>query len=219
MPSSRKLQGTLDVTARAITPSGGVDYVQPLDVTDARDVRRDVNCVVRDHGGIDVLVNNASAVDPRPHPNLESVDRMHSTNARAALLCNAACVPHLAERGGQILSFSPPLPGLERWLSTMPAYAMSKYGMTMATLAFAHEVRANSLWPKRTVRTAATRMLEDKTGVPYFTQGRSPDYFAEAARDLLVRADAPTGRMFLDEHILPHAPDEAPLDIFVREHD
>ena len=101
----------------------------------------------------------------------------------------------------------------------MPAYAMSKYGMTMATLAFAHEVRANTLWPKRTVRTAATRMLEDKTGVPYFSRGRSPEYFAEAARDLLAGPSTVTGRMFLDEHILAHEPDDAPLDAFVREDD
>lgn len=213
-PSSRKLQGTLVGTARAIAAEGGVAFIQPLDVTDARAVRRAVDAVAREHGGLDVLVNNASAVDARRRPSQESVDRMHATNARAALACNAAAAPHLARAGGQILTFSPPLPGMEAWLPTMPAYAMSKYGMTMATLAFAHEVRANTLWPRKTVRTAATRMLEDATGAPYHSKGRSPAYFAEAARDLLLR-DGVTGRSFLDEDVLPHAEDDAPLDAFV----
>ena len=218
-PSSRKLQGTLLGTARAIAAAGGVAFVQPLDVTDAADVRRAVARVAREHGGIDVLVNNASAVDPSARPTQESMDRMHATNARGTLACNAACLPHLKERRGQILTFSPPLPGMERWLSTMPAYAMSKYGMTMATLAYAQEVRANTLWPTRSVRTAATRMLEDRSGVPYHTLGRSPDYFAAAAREVLVAAPEETGRMLLDEQVLPHAPDEAPMDAFVGDAD
>jgi len=215
-PSSRKLEGTLVGTARSIAAEGGVAFVRPLDVTDARAVRREVEAVAREHGGLDVLVNNASAVDPRRKPTQESIDRMHSTNARATLACNSAAAPHLSRSGGQILTFSPPLSGMEEWLSHMPAYAMSKYGMTMATLAFSSpSLRANTLWPRKTVRTAATRMLEDATGVPYHTKGRSADYFAEAARDLLLLPNA-TGRCFLDEDVLPHAEDDAPLDAFAK---
>lgn len=219
-PSSSKLEGTLLDAARAIHAEGGVCVVHRMDVTTAADVRDTVARVVRQHGGLDVLVNNASAVDVTPRPGQASVDRMHFTNARATQACIDACLPHLVARQGKVLTLSPPMDpsspaSLHRWLQTMPAYALSKYGMTMATLACAHVVDANTLWPRKAVRTAATKMLEAKTGVPYYSRGRSAAYVAEAARDVLLLPAGTTGRMFLDEDVLPHEEDDAPLDAFV----
>ena len=212
-PSSIQLKGTLLSVAKGIHDMGGLAFVHSMDVTDANAIRETVDAVARQHGKIDMLINNASATDSQPSPTQKSVDRMHSTNDRATYACNVACLPHLKETRGQILTFSPPLPRSDKWIQCMPAYAMSKYGMTMATLAFAKEVKANTLWPRCTLRTSATRMLEKHTGVPYYSKGRHVAYFSEAVYNLLMRDIS--GRTLLDEEVLPHAPDDAPLDAFV----
>lgn len=213
-PSHPTLAGTLEDVARDIRHDGGRVEVEKLDVRDADAIRSIVNRIVERHGGIDVLVNNASAIDIRPAPPADRIDLMHTANCRGTLLMNLACIDTLEQRGGQILTLSPSLESMHRWL-TGPAlpYAVSKYGMTLATLGLSKRVKANCLWPKRTIATAATRMLEERVHEPYFSAGRDPDYFAEAVERVLQSSDS--GRALLDEDVLPHPDERAPLDMFV----
>lgn len=212
-PSHAALEGTLLDVAQHIKEEGGTAFVHELDVANADSVQRLVAEVAHIHGGIDLLVNNASRLDVRPFPPQKRVDELHAANARGTHACVVHCLPHLQKRRGQVLTLSPPLDGASRWLPVAPAYAMSKYGMTMSTLSVADKVLANTLWPKRTIATAATRALEERTGEPYHSAGRDPDYFARAAVELLHRRV--TGRTLLDEDVLPHEADGAPLDMFV----
>lgn len=216
-PSHAALDGTLLEVATSIKRAGGTAFVHKMDVTDAEQIRDVVRLVAQSHGGIDILVNNASAIDARLFPSQARTDWMYATNARATHACTVACLPHLEQQGGQVLTMAPPLEGARRWLTVAPAYAMSKYGMTMSTLSVADRVKANTLWPKRTVATAATKMLQARTDQPCYSAGRSPKYVAAAALLLLGRDT--TGHTFLDEDILPHcdAPGSpvAPLDMFV----
>ena len=212
-PSHRALAGTLHDVAKRIQARGQRAHVHELDVRDADRMREVLVDVKRTLGRLDVLVNNASAIDVSVAPPVKSIDLMQSINARGTLLMNSACIEELERYDGRILTLSPPLDNPRRWLVDSPAYCMSKYGMTMATLAMSERVRANCLWPARTIATAATAMLEAKTGDPYHTKGRSATYFADA----MIRAiesDA-TGQTWLDEDLLPHADDDAPLDMFV----
>ena len=217
-PSHTGLEGTLLGVAQSIERAGGTAVVHGLDVTDADAVGRVVADVAHSHGGIDLLVNNASRLDLTPYPSQRRVDELHAANARGTHACTVNCLPHLRDRRGQVLTLSPPLDGAKRWLQVAPAYALSKYGMTMSTLSVASEVKANTLWPKRTVATAATKLLEQRlASEPYYSAGRAPDYFAAAAMVLLRRGV--TGGSFFDEDVLPYtgAPREpqAPLDMFV----
>lgn len=218
-PSHERLDGTLLDVARDIARAGGTAVVHGLDVTDADAVGRVVADVAHAHGGIDLLVNNASRLDLTPFPSQKRVDELHAANARATHACTVSCLPHLQERRGQVLTLAPPLDGAAWWLQKAPAaYAMSKYGMTMSTLSVASLVKANTLWPKRTIATAATRMLEERLAAePYHSAGRDPDYFARAAMVLLGRSV--TGMSFLDEDVLLYAETpgqpQAPLDMFV----
>lgn len=184
-----------------------------LDIRDAEQIRDVVHEIKRTHGHIDVLINNASAIDVRAAPPPKIIDLMHTTNARGTLLMNLACSEELMNEEGRILTLSPPLDQPNPWLIASPAYSMSKYGMTMATLAMSGRVKANCLWPSRTIATAATKMLESKTGEPYFSRGRDASYFAEAMMQALSSNE--TGQTWLDEDLLPHVEDDAPLDMFV----
>ena len=213
-PSHSALHGTLHDVARQIRADGGRAEVVALDVRDDAQIERVVRHAVDRHGGIDVLINNASAIDVRSRPPTERVDLMHQVNARGTLLLGRACLDTLAQRKGQVVTLSPPLDSLEEWIGHAPLpYALSKYGMTLATLGLSSRVKANCLWPKRTVATAATRMLEAHSGTPFYSAGRPPSYFAEAVARLLESDHS--GRALLDEELLPNDDDSAPLDMFV----
>ena len=124
--------------------------------------------------------------------------------------------PYLRESElGQVLSISPPISSLSTdWLYPHPAYSTSKYGMTLATLGFSKSLHANTLWPKKLLKTAATKMLEDTTGMPYHSKALPPEVFAERAVMLLESQS--TGVSCLDDDILPLENTEETLDdIFV----
>ena len=217
-PSHDKLAGTLEETAALVEQRGGRALPLALDVRDDAQIRDAVTAAATHFGSLDILVNNASAIDLDPEAPPDRMDLMHQVNARGALLCGRHCLPHLRRSGrGHILSLAPPVRQLEpRWIAPHPAYTMSKYGMTLATLAYQPYVNCNTLWPKRVVATAATRMLEERTGLPVYTRGRSPEFTAEAAARVLC-SDL-TGQTLLDDEVLPPPAgrdDQAPLDLFV----
>ena len=222
-PSHRALRGTLEAVADKVERAGGRALPIALDVRDEAQIGAAVRGAVSHFGSLDALVNNASAIDIGPHPPAARIDLMHQVNARGALLCGRHCAPHLGrgKHRGHILSLAPPVRGgLEpRWIAPHPGYTMSKYGMTAATLAFAPELCANTLWPARVVATAATEMLERQTGRPVFSRGRDPAFTAAAAHRLLC-SDL-SGQMLLDEEVLPPprpteaGAEAAPVDLFV----
>ena len=216
-PSHPRLQGTLSELAEEIRTAGGSADVFALDVRDERRVSSVVKRVIETHKRLDVVVNNASAIDISPTPRQKNAALMLDVNARGTMMVNLATLSELKRTGGQILSLSPPLDDFQKWLPMAPPYAVSKYGMTMATIGFAAHVKANCLWPKRTVATAATAMLEARVGTAYHSAGRSADYFAEAMLTLLTNSSL-TGKTLLDEDVLPYDGDDsdkAPLDMFV----
>ena len=179
-PSHDRLSGSLMDVKNDIDRVGGSAHIIHLDTRDDARISAVANEIVARWGRLDLLVNNASAIDLRQHPPVEVADLVHSVNTRGTMLLNQAFLPVLKESDGQILTISPPLEDWQTWSRVAPAYVASKYGMTLHTIGLAHEVKANCLWPKRTIATAATRMLERNTGVAYHSKGRSPSYFAQA---------------------------------------
>ncbi len=215
-PSHAALEGTLTEVRDAIRHDGGLASLYEMDVRNERQIQRVIDDVVSTTGRLDVLVNNASAIDVSKTPSVSRIDLLRSVNCRGTLLANLACLPHLRRTGGQILTLSPPIDSSHAmWLQMAPTYATTKYGMTMSTLGFSRDVLANCIWPKRTIATAATKLLEQQTGTAYFSQGRDPSYFARAMMQLLsLRV---SGRAILDEDVVPNDDDRAPIDMFVTQ--
>lgn len=213
-PSHDGLSGSLMDVKNDIDRLGGSAHIMHLDTRDEARIRTVANEIVTRWGRLDLLVNNASAIDLRRIPPVKVADLVHSVNCRGTMLLNQAFLPVLKESDGQILTISPPLEDWQTWSRVAPAYVASKYGMTLHTIGLSHEVKANCLWPKRTIATAATRMLERNTGVAYHSKGRKPSYFAQAMVDIVDLRE--TGQTCFDEDILPHPPDDAPLDMFVN---
>lgn len=215
-PSHAELDGTLQETAEMVRQLGGTPLALQLDVRDPHMIEDAAQEAAHTFGGIDVLVNNASAIDLSPNPTVQSMDLMHSVNVRGTALCTMRCLPYLRRSPiGHVLALAPPLRRLERrWLAPHLPYTMSKYGMTMCMMAHANKtICANTLWPRRVVATAATRMLEEQTGHPVYTQGRPASYVAEAVHKL-VQTNM-SGHMLLDEDLMaPQLYGHAPLDLF-----
>jgi len=184
------------------------------DLTQASQIYSSVQACIRAFGGIDVLINNASALYVNKDLSLKQYDTMMSVNCRATFSMIDACLPKLEQSAvGHILSISPPLERcLPKWIERHPPYTLSKFGMTMLTIGQSHRVKSNTLWPQKLIRTAATKRLEKMTNVPAFTRGLSPDHFVEAAR-IIVSSDA-TGGCFLDSDLVD-VPDGGLYDIFV----
>ena len=213
-PLHESLTGSLNDVCAEIEADGGQALARALDTRDAARIGDIVDEIGQRWGRLDLLVNNASAIDLRRYPPTKAADLMHAVNARGTMLLNAACSPLLAQTDGQILTISPPVGAdAAAWARVAPPYAASKYGMTLNTLGLSDEVKANCLWPARTIATAATRMLESRTGVEYHTRGRRAEYFARAMVAMVERDE--TGCALLDEDVLPHPEDDAPVDMFV----
>jgi len=160
-------------------------------------------------GGLDILVNNASAISLTGtlDTELRRYDLMHQVNARGTFLCSKASVPHLKRAGNpHILTLSPPLDLQPKWFAPHPAYTMAKFGMSLCTLAMAEEFRpdgiaVNSLWPLTVIDTAAVRNLLG--GEAMARACRKPAMVADAAHAILCRpARECTGNFFIDEEVL-----------------
>jgi citronellol/citronellal dehydrogenase len=203
-----KLPGTIHSAAEEVEAAGGKALPVPCDIRDEDAVRAAVALAVERFGGIDVLVNNASAIhlaDTAATP-MKRFDLMQSVNVRGTFLCTQACLPHLEKsKNPHVLALSPPLSMRPRWFAPHVAYTIAKYGMSMCVLGMAEEfkrrgIAVNALWPRTVIATAALNLLGgDETA----RHGRTPEIVAEAAYAIVVRpAGACTGNFFIDEDVL-----------------
>jgi len=207
-----RLEGTIHTAAAAIEAAGGRALPLVVDIRDEERVKAAVAETVGMFGGIDILVNNASAI--RLTGTLDTpvkrYDLMHGVNGRGTFVCAQACLPHLLEAPNpHILTLSPPLHMDAKWFAPHVAYTIAKYGMSMCVLGMAEEFRkdgiaVNALWPRSVIATSAIVMIP---GVSQQVDGmRKPEIVADAAHAILVRdARAATGRFFIDDEALAEA--------------
>ena len=205
-----KLEGTIYTAAEEIRKAGAAK-VLPLqaDIRSEGSIRQTVDATVKEFGGIDILINNASAISLTNTPQTEPKrwDLMHGINVRGAFFMSQACIPYLkASHNPHILNLSPPLNMDPRWFAPHLAYTMSKYGMSMVVYGLAEELKAdriaaNALWPKTTIATAA---VENLLGGDFLLQrSRTPEIVADAAWFILQRPSHEcTGNFFIDEEVL-----------------
>jgi citronellol/citronellal dehydrogenase len=202
-----RLAGTIYSAAREIEEAGGRALPIVVDVRDETSVVRAMQQGVDHFGGIDILVNNASALSLTDTPNtdMKRFDLMQQINARGTYLCTRSALAHLRHAANpHVLNLSPPLDLDPKWFGPHVAYSIAKFGMSLCTLGHAREfascgIAVNSLWPLTTIDTAAVRNhLGDLTGA-----SRSPQIVADAAYAILTQdARRVTGNFFLDEEVL-----------------
>ncbi|WHZ10422.1 MAG: Short-chain dehydrogenase/reductase SDR [Burkholderiaceae bacterium] len=205
-----KLPGTIYSAAKEIEAAGGAALPLVVDIRDESAVLAAVAEAVRTFGGIDALVNNASAISltDTEHTPMKRYDLMNGINARGTYLCTQACLPELkksaaAGREPQVLNMSPPLAMKTHWFEHHTAYTMAKYGMSMCTLGHAGEFRkygigVNSLWPRTAIATAALQMIP---GVD-LGRCRKPEILADAAYLVLTQPASHTGHFHIDDELL-----------------
>ncbi|MCW3075062.1 MAG: short-chain dehydrogenase [Flaviaesturariibacter sp.] len=204
-----KLEGTIYTAAKEIEAAGGKCLPLQVDIRYEEQIAAAVAEAVKAFGGINVLVNNASAINLSPTEKLEAkrFDLMQGINVRGTFLMSQACIPYLKKGiNPHILNLSPPLDMNPKWFRDHTAYTMSKYGMSMVVLGLAEELKpygiaANALWPKTTIATAAVQNL---LGGDYLIQrSRKPEIVAEAAYAILSKPSTEcTGNFFIDEDVL-----------------
>jgi citronellol/citronellal dehydrogenase len=203
-----KLKGTIHSVAQEVEAAGGRALAQQMDVRDDATVEAAVAKTIETFGGIDVLVNNASAISLTGTLDtpMRRFDLMFGVNVRGTYGVSRACLPHLT--GGtnpHILNLAPPLNMSARWFKDHVAYTMSKYGMSMCTLGMAAEleplgIAVNSLWPRTTIATAA---IEVHFPPALVKASRTPDIMADAAHAILCRdSRKATGNFYIDEEVL-----------------
>lgn len=206
-----KLPGTVHEAAEQVRAAGGQALAVPTDIRDDAAVASAVAAAVERFGGIDILVNNASAISltPTAATPMKRFDLMFGVNVRGTYACTQACLPALtasarAGRNPHVLNMSPPLSMREHWFKGHVAYTMAKYGMSECTLGHAGEFRplgiaVNSLWPRTAIATAALQMIP---GVDV-KLCRKPEILADAAWFILTSdARATTGNFFIDDELL-----------------
>jgi citronellol/citronellal dehydrogenase len=214
-PHSR-LPGTIHSVAGEVVEAGGEALALKLDVRDEQAIEEAVVQAVGKFGGIDVLVNNASAISlgGTLATPVKKLDLMWDVNMRATFLASQACIPYLKQADNpHILTMSPPLNLDAKWFAPHLAYTMSKYGMSLCTLGMAREFSAegeggkciavNCLWPRTTIATAA---IEFNFPEPILRASRKPAIVADAAYAILTRdSSACSGNFFIDEEVLREA--------------
>jgi citronellol/citronellal dehydrogenase len=229
-----KLPGTIYTAAEAIEAAGGKAAPFVCDIRFEEQVAAAIEQTVARFGGVDILVNNASAIDLRGIDALDMkrYDLMQQINARGSYLCAKLALPHLKKAPNpHILTMSPPLDIKPKWFSPNLAYTTTKYGMSFVTLGLAHELKSagvavNSLWPETAIATAAVGNLLG--GEATLRHARKPEIVADAAHAILTRPSREcTGNFFIDSLVLaeagvtdlsPYAVDasvEALLDFFL----
>ncbi|WP_434992871.1 SDR family oxidoreductase [Arthrobacter sp. Ld5] len=204
-----KLEGTVYTAAEQIEAAGGKALPIVGDVRNDDDVAAAVEATVRAFGGIDVVVNNASAIDLSKTPDLDMkrYDLMADINVRGTFMLSKFALDALrGSRNPHILTLSPPLNLAPKWAGMHLAYTMAKYGMSLTTLGLAEELKddgvaVNSLWPATLIDTAAIRNMPG--GSTLVQAARSPEIVADAAHALLVRPSRScTGNFYTDEEVL-----------------
>lgn len=203
-----KLPGTIYTAAEEIEAAGGRALPVATDIRDPDQIGRAIEETARRFGGIDILVNNASAIylAGTAETPVKRLDLMWQVNMRATFLCSQGCLPYLRRgRNPHILNLSPPLDLDPRWFAPHIGYTISKYGMSLCVLGMAEELRqhriaVNALWPRTVIATAALVMLDGKVPAE---RCRTPDIVADAAHAILTRDSATcSGNFFADEDVL-----------------
>src|SRR5512143_545485 len=203
-----KLPGTIHTVAEEVRAAGGEALAIQLDVRDEQAIHNAVEQAAAHFGGIDVLVNNASAISLTPtlQTPAKRLDLMWDVNMRATFLASQACIPHLKRSGNpHILTLSPPLNLDANWFAPHLAYTISKYGMSLCALGMAKEfasdgIAVNCLWPRTTIATAA---IEFNFPPEILRASRKPAIVADAAHAILLR-DSKTfsGHFFIDDEVM-----------------
>jgi citronellol/citronellal dehydrogenase len=203
-----KLPGTIHTAAAEVEQAGGQALALKCDIRDEAEIAAAVKAAADRFGGIDVCVNNASAIflAGTAETPMKRYDLMHQVNARGTFATTQACLPFLAKaENPHVLNLSPPLSMKARWFAPHVAYTMAKYGMSMCVLGMAEELRekgiaVNALWPRTVIATAALNLLG---GEETARHGRTPEMVADAALVILKReARSCTGNFFIDEELL-----------------
>lgn len=204
-----KLPGTVYTAADEIEAAGGKALPRVCDIRDDKAVEEAVAAGAEKFGGIDICINNASAISLTPtlQTPMHRFDLMHQVNTRGTFLVSKTCLPHLLESGNpHILNLSPPLDMLEKWFRNHVAYSIAKYGMSMCVLGMAGEFReqgvaVNALWPRTAIATAAVRNLLG--GDDMISRSRKPDIMADAAHFILTQPSREfTGNFCIDDEIM-----------------
>jgi citronellol/citronellal dehydrogenase len=209
-----KLPGTIHTAAEEIREAGGDALAVAMDVRDEAQVATAIAQAVDRFGGIDILVNNASAISLTPtlETPLKRFDLMHQVNTRGTFLCTQQAIPHLRRAANpHVLNLAPPLQSTlnARWFAPHLAYTMAKYGMSLCVLGMAEEFKAdgiavNALWPRTAIDTEAIRLIagEDTRR----TRTRKVEIMGDAAHVILTKPSREcTGRFFIDDEVLREA--------------
>lgn len=204
-----KLEGTIYTAAEEIEGAGGRALACIADIRFEEQVHAAVEKTVETFGGIDMVINNASAIDLSStlDVTMKRYDLMHHINTRGTFMTSKLCLPYLLKaENPHILNISPPLDMSSKWFAPHLAYTMAKFGMSMCVLGMAEEFRqrgvaVNALWPRTTIATAAIRNLLG--GEKVMQCSRKPEIMADAAHAILIRRSREcTGNFFIDEDVL-----------------
>lgn len=206
------MPGTIYTAAKEIEDAGGKALAIKCDIRDEKSVQEAINKTVEKFGGIDILINNASAISltSTPLTPMKTYDLMNQINARGTYLCSKLAYEHLAQsENPHILNISPPLDLFSQntnWFAPHVAYTMAKYGMTLCAYGMADEfkeegIACNTLWPRTAIATAAVKNLLGGDAV--MKMSRSPEIMADAAH-IILNSDSrkTTGKFFLDDEVL-----------------
>lgn len=204
-----KLGGTIFSAAKEVEEKGGKALAIQCDIRFEEQIQHAVEKTVETFGGIDILINNASAISltKTEQTELKAFNLMHDINVKGTFFVSKACIPHLKKGSNpHILNLSPPINPDRKWFTNHLAYTMSKYNMTMIALGLSGELKkyniaANTLWPKTTIATAAVRNLLG--GETLIKMSRTPEIIADAAFYILSKPSTEcTGNCFIDEEVL-----------------
>ena len=206
-----KLPGTIHSAAREVEEAGGKALAMQVDIRDENAVAAAAKQCAEHFGGIDILVNNASAISLSGtlETPMKRFDLMFGVNVRGTFVCSQACLPYLkqsaqAGRNPHILNLSPPLNMKAHWFAPHVAYTMAKYGMSMCVLGMAQEfkpdgIAVNALWPRTVIATAALNVI----AMADPKLGRTPEIMADAAHAILSKSSKTcTGNFFIDDEVL-----------------
>ena len=205
--ASPKLPGTIYSAAEEIERAGGKALAVPCDIRFEEQVAAAVDAAVAKFGGIDICINNASAISltGTEATQMKRFDLMHQVNARGTFLVSKTCIPHLKRAANpHVLMLSPPLDMKAHWFAPHTAYTMAKYGMSLCVLGMAEEFKGqvafNALWPRTAIATAAMRnVLSGEEGMSHC---RTPDIVADAAWHVLDKPKSFTGNFLIDDTFL-----------------
>jgi len=204
-----KLPGTIHTAAEEMREAGGKVLPVVMDIRHEEMVEKAVAAGVEEFGGIDILINNASAISltTTEQTTMKRYDLMHAVNVRGTFMASQKCLPYLKKAANpHILMLAPPLNFEARWFAQFLAYTMSKYGMSLCVLGLAEELKTtgigvNALWPRTTIATAAIANIVG--GEEMMKNSRKPEIIADAAAAIFQQPSSScTGNFFIDDEVL-----------------